>query len=363
MPNILGNKVTLTLFGESHGEYIGGTMIGVPAGIKIDDEYIAKQLIKRRPQGAFETSRIENDDYSFISGVLNGYTTGAPLTVLIRNCNTKSSDYNSDVARPSHADFVAKVKYDGFNDYRGGGYFSGRLTAVIVLFGAILQKELEEKLNIKIGAHIKSIYDIEDRTFDNVVDDLSVLDLKKYPTLLDIEDKIEDRLAKIKKEEDSVGGTIECAITNLPVGVGEPWFINLEGEIAKAMFAIPAIKGIEFGLGFKFKDKKGSEVNDYFRYSDGKVVTMTNNNGGINGGISNGMPVIFNVVIKPTPSIGKEQQTIDMKNKENCNYKIVGRHDPCIVKRANVVVSSMAALVIFDMLSLTYGNDFLNKGK
>ena len=361
MKNSFGNALTVTLFGESHGEAIGAVVDGISPGIKIADEFIREKLARRRPKGKISTSRVEADEYKIISGVFNGYTTGTPLTIIIENTNKKSEDYSSLVnnPRPSHADYTADVKYHGYQDYRGGGHFSGRITAALVAVGAILQYALKDK-GINVGTHIKSLHGITDAAFSNLDKDVALLEKREFPTLsAEAECEMKKFAEQIAAEGDSVGGILETAVVGLPAGVGEPWFDTLEGMLAHALFSIPAVKGVEFGLGFGFGASLGSEANDGFRYADGKVVTETNNSGGINGGISNGMPILFSVAVRPTPSIFKEQKTIDKENGENTLLKISGRHDPMIVHRAAPVIDAVAAIVISDMLITRFGIDYL----
>lgn len=362
MRNVLGNNLTVTVFGESHGSHIGAVIDGITAGIKVDENYINDCLAKRRPQGKGETARVEKDNYSIVSGVFNGYTTGSPLCIIIENSNIKPKDYSliKDLARPSHADYVANVKYNGFNDYRGGGHFSGRITASIVASGAILLQALE-KLNIKIGCHIKKCGNIIDKDFNDFNNEIDKVNNMIFPVIDDVEEQMKKEINNAASNQDSIGGIIQTAITGLPVGLGEPMFSSLEGELSKALFAIGGIKGIEFGLGFNFANVKGSEANDEFAMFDGKVKTITNNNGGINGGISNSMPVVFNVVVRPTPSILKEQNTINMQTKQNEKLIIQGRHDPAIIRRINIVIRCMCAFVISDMLITKYGQDVFLK--
>ena len=362
MKNILGHNLTVTIFGESHGSHIGAVIDGLTAGIKVDEDFIKECLSKRRPSSALETARIENDSYQIVSGVFNGFTTGSPLCIIIENSNVKSKDYDSikDLARPSHADYVANVKYNGFNDYRGGGHFSGRITAAIVVSGAILLKTLE-KLNIKIGCHILKCGNVKDVEFKDINNEIDKLNQMSFPVISDVSKKMEEEILNAAKENDSVGGIIQTAITGLPVGLGDPMFSSLEGQLSNALFSIGGIKGVEFGLGFDFANKKGSEANDEFKVVDGKIITTTNNNGGINGGISNGMPVVFNVAVRPTPSIYKTQNTINMKEKTNETITIIGRHDPAIIRRINIVIRSICAIVIADNLISKYGQDVFLK--
>lgn len=360
MKNTFGNNLTLTVFGESHGEYIGFVLDGITPGIRIDRERIEDALRRRRPSTAASTPRIERDDYKIVSGEYNGMTTGTPLTLIIPNENTKSSDYGDVMRklRPSHADYTAEIKYHGFEDHRGGGHFSGRITAALVAAGGIIIPMLEKK-GIRIGTHIHSVGDVRDSEFQNFEEDLRVLNERQFPTLSETAGERMIELAKkVRDEGDSVGGVLESAVTGIPAGVGEPWFDTVEGLIAHAVFSVPAVKGIEFGLGFDFGGARGSEVNDPFVIRNGKILTDTNNNGGINGGITNGMPIVFRTAIKPTPSIGKEQRTVDIENGEECKIKIDGRHDAMIVHRAAPVITAAVALVIADLLIGRYGCDY-----
>ena len=367
MSNILGNNLKFVISGESHGECLIATLDNFPAGVKVDYDYINKCLSERRPKGIGETKRIEKDEYKIVSGVFNDITTGAPITIIIPNENAHSNDYD-DIKfkpRPSHADFTGFKKYNGFNDYRGGGHFSGRLTACIVVAGSLCDILLK-KYNINIYSHIKNIYDIYDISFDinnkqNLYKQIDILEHKYYKTIDDLEDKINNLLEKIKNQNDSVGGSIETIILNLPIGLGDPFFDNIESMISKSIFAIPAVKGVQFGIGFEFCKKLGSEVKDEWQIDElNNYYTKNNNNGGINGGISNGMPVLFLTAIKPTPSIGIQMDTVDLKNKKNDVIKINGRHDPAIVRRANIVIHCMTSIVITDLLMMRYGNDFYN---
>lgn len=360
MKNTIGENLRMTIWGESHGKAIGAVLDGMCAGIKVDEDFIKSQLTKRRPRGKMETSRIEEDNFYILSGVFNGYTTGEAISIIIENNNVKSKDYNDikDLARPSHADYVAYEKSHGFNDYRGGGHFSGRITAVIVAVGAILINALKEK-NIYIGTHIKKCLNIYDRNIEDV-EDIIELNKKSFPVLDDIEDKIVSLCEETASKQDSLGGILQTMITGLPVGLGDPWFSSVEGKLSEALFGIGAIKGVEFGEGFNFSNLNGSNANDEFEISNNKIITKTNHNGGINGGMTNGMPVVFNCAVKPTPSIGLSQNTVNFKTKENTNLEIKGRHDPAIIRRIVVVIDSISALVICDLLKTKYGDDFLN---
>lgn len=361
MKNVFGNSITITLFGESHGEAIGAVVDGLAPGIKIDNEYIAKKLSMRRPYGKISTARVEADEYKILSGVFGGYTTGTPLCIMIENTNKKSADYQDrlDIPRPSHADFTAREKYHGFEDHRGGGHFSGRITAALVAVGAILQSALEAK-GIKIGSHITELHGAFDRPFDNFEEDIDLVNSKIFPVLTEnAEQNMIREIEKAASLGDSVGGILESAIIGLPSGVGEPWFDSMESMLSHGLFSIPAVKGVEFGLGFAFADTYGSDANDIFAVRDGRVVTESNNNGGINGGITNGMPITFRTVIKPTPTIFKSQGSVSLSKMENTTLEAKGRHDPCIVHRARAVVDAVAAIVIADMLTLRYGTDHL----
>lgn len=364
MKNTLGNNLFVTLFGESHGPYIGAVLDGLAPGIAVDEDFIRSRLSLRRPSGSISTARVEKDDFIIASGVFNGKTTGTPLCILIPNSVQHSSDYEKTaaLARPGHADYTANLKYHGFQDYRGGGHFSGRLTAALVASGAIVIPELEKK-GIKIGTHIKTLGGIQDRDFQDYEKDIFALSETNFP-VLDSEKASEMKAyaEKIAKSGDSVGGVIESVIVGVPGGIGEPWFGTLEGMISYAIYSIPAIKGIEFGAGFGKVNGLGSGFNDSFRVENGKIITKSNNNGGINGGISNGMPILFRCAVKPTPSIYKEQDTVDMSKNENAKLKIAGRHDPTIIHRARIVVDSVSALVIYDALSGRYGTDYFGGG-
>jgi chorismate synthase len=361
MKNTFGNSVAVTLFGESHGEYIGAVLDGLAPGIEIKREYIENMLTLRRPDGKISTPRKEKDEFRIVSGMINGRTTGTPLTVLIPNENTKSSDYAElkTVARPSHADYTAQCKYHGFQDSRGGGHFSGRITAALVAAGAVCKFALEQK-GIFIGTHVKKCGGVSDRDFCDYVSDIQALGEKTFAVLeSSSEETMKNRILEAAQEGDSVGGVLETAVVGLPEGVGEPWFDSAESLISHMMFSIPAVKGIEFGAGFGFADMKGSTANDPFKIENGKIVTTTNNNSGINGGITNGMPIVFRTVIKPTPTIFKEQNTVDFLSMTDTVLEAKGRHDPAIVHRARVVQDAATAIVICDMLAMRYGTDWM----
>ena len=424
MKNTFGAALTITLFGESHGPAIGAVIDGLSPGIKIDMDYVNAKLSQRKAVGKISTGRQEADEVEILSGVFEGRTSGTPLTLLIRNADTRSKDYSRMryLARPSHADYTAEIKYGGYQDYRGGGHFSGRITAPIVAAGAIVMRALEEK-GIYIGTHIKSCHGICDREFgefyyekpagvtaekvngstdkeedrtneakkdtgklkisteevktcaenakntaaaekyaSSLEEDLKYLGQAAFPVLdTAAAQAMRAEIEKAAADGDSVGGILETAVCGIPAGVGEPWFDTVESVLSHGIFAIPAVKGIEFGAGFALAGMLGSEANDPFRWAKDRAVTATNNNGGINGGITNGMPIVFRTAIKPTPSIYKKQDTVDFHAGENCELVIEGRHDPAIIHRARVVVDAVTALVLGDMLTLRYGTDFLAK--
>ncbi len=361
MKNTYGNHLTLTLFGESHGEAIGAVLDGIAPGILIDEDFIRHQLALRRPVGDISTPRREADFFSIKSGVVNGKTTGTPICIIIENENKQSKDYSAidGKARPGHADFAAYEKYHGFEDRRGGGHFSGRITAALVAASAIVIYALKNK-GITIATHIKKCAGVYDRGFENLAEDISELNNKAFPVLSDTAgEEMQAKILEAKADLDSVGGVLQTVITGVPSGAGEPWFDTVESLLSHGLFSIPAIKGVEFGDGFALADMRGSEANDCFAIREEKAITVTNHNGGINGGITNGMPIVFSCAVKPTPSIAKEQETIDFVKGEEVKLCIGGRHDPCIVHRARVVVDSVAALCIADILVGRYGTDYL----
>lgn len=356
MKNTFGNNVAITLFGESHGNAIGAVLDGMPAGIPVDEDFIARQMSLRKSVGAISTARKEADEVKIVSGVFNGKTTGTPITFIIENQDTRSRDYGELAykARPGHADFTAEMKYGGFQDFRGGGHFSGRITAGIVAAGAVVIPALKAH-GITIGTHILACGGVRDRDFGDVQADVNYLDGREFAVLdSSKEEEMKSVIMAAKSEGDSVGGILETAVCGMPAGYGEPWFDTVESLLSHALFSIPAVKGVEFGAGFKYAEMRGSQANDPFRSIDNKVTTSTNNCGGILGGITNGMPIIFRCAVKPTPSIYKEQDTIDMRDGSNTTLQIHGRHDPAIVHRARVVADSIAALVMYDFLSVIF---------
>ena len=361
MKNTFGNALKITLFGESHGDAIGAVIDGLTPGIEIDYDFIDRQLNRRRSKTQVCTQRVEKDDYRIISGVFEGHTTGTPLCIVIPNRDTKSSDYQlfSSVARPGHADYTANCKYHGYQDYRGGGHFSGRITVALVAAGAIIQSALEKK-GIYVGTHIKKCADVCDRDFENYVEDIKKLHVAQFSILDEnSKEKMLSKTTEIKANGDSVGGIMQTAIYGMPCGVGEPWFDSLESMLSHAMFSIPAVKGVEFGIGFGCADMKGSEMNDEFYVDDGDILTRSNNNGGINGGISNGMPIVFNCAVKPTSSIPRKQKTVNFIDKYDTEIEISGRHDATIIPRACVVAETLSAVVVADLLIARYGTDYL----
>ena len=361
MKNTFGQHIAVTLFGESHGPAIGAVLDGMCPGLPIDEENIRRMLSLRQPGGAISTARNEKDAFEILSGVVNGVTTGTPITLLIRNNDVKSGDYGEMAAlmRPSHADYPAQCKYHGFQDVRGGGHFSGRITAALTAVGAICHSALERK-GIKIGTHISRLAGIDDRTFCDLSSDINTLSTAVFPVLDTKQgEKMQDAILSAKADGDSVGGILETAVLGLPAGVGEPWFDTFEGMLSHILFSVPAIKGVEFGDGFKLADMKGSEANDPLTVENGKIVTKTNKNGGIGGGITNEMPVIFRCAVKPTPSIGKPQQTVNVLTKEDAILSIKGRHDPAIVHRARIVIDAVTAIAVCDMLTGRFGTDYL----
>ncbi|MBE6588849.1 MAG: chorismate synthase [Ruminococcaceae bacterium] len=358
MKNTFGQSVTVTLFGESHGAQIGAVLDGMAPGLFVDEDFIRHQLSLRRPRGKISTSRVEADEFRIVSGLFEGRTTGTPLCILIPNTNTRSGDYERGLPRPGHADYTAQCKYHGFQDYRGGGHFSGRVTAALVAVGAIAISALRQN-GILLGTHISRLASVSDRAFGHYEADLETLGDLAFPVLDPMAgDRMRERIESAASEGDSVGGVLETAVIGLPAGIGEPWFDTVEGVLSHALFSIPGIKGVEFGDGFALADMKGSEANDGFRAVDGRIVTTTNHNGGINGGITNGMPVVFRTAVKPTPSIFRQQESVDLETGKNALLTLEGRHDPAIIHRARVVVDSVTALVLCDLLALRFGTDF-----
>lgn len=354
MANSYGKLFKINLFGESHSEAIGVVIDGVPAGVLLDMDEINYEMSRRAPgNNEFSTPRKEKDLPEILSGVFNGKTTGTPICAVIKNTNTRSSDYTPEILRPAHADYTGKLRYNGYNDYRGGGHFSGRLTAPIVFAGAIA-KQIIKCDNVEIFSHIKNIGNVYDEKIDLANPDVCALKNLKGKTLPFINalksQEAEDEILSARKSGDSVGGSIEAVITGMSGGIGSPFFESVESRISSLLFSIPAVKAVEFGVGTEFSKMRGSEANDSFFIEDGKIKTKTNNNGGINGGITNGMPIALTVTIKPTPSISREQETVNIDTMENTKIKIAGRHDPCIVQRAVPVIEAALAITMLDLM-------------
>ena len=343
-----GQHLRLSIFGQSHSEAVGMTLDGLPAGIPVDLDELQSFLNRRAPgRNDWSTPRREEDRPEFLCGLKDGFTCGAPLSAIIRNSNTRPKDYSQlkITPRPGHADYTAEVKYRGFQDYSGGGHFSGRLTAPLCIAGGIVKQALKER-GIAVDARIKAIAGIVD-----VSPFAASVAGKEFPVADDkIGEQMREAIAKARAEGDSVGGVVECVVRGLPAGIGEPMFDGLENQIARMVFAVPAVKGIEFGAGFAAAGLRGSENNDAFCVQDGRIETVTNNAGGILGGISTGMPVVFRAAIKPTPSIAKEQQSVNLNSMEPSALRIEGRHDPCIVPRAVPVIEAAAAIAITDLI-------------
>ena len=360
MSSTFGENLKLTIFGQSHGPAIGMTLDGIPAGLSVNYDELQSFLNRRAPgQNNWSTPRKEADTPEFLAGIVDGYTCGAPIAAVIRNTNTRSGDYDNlkDCPRPGHADYTAQVKYGGYQDASGGGHFSGRLTAPLCIAGGLCKQWLED-MGIRIGAHIVQIGAEKGNLFDPMHPQLDQVG-KIFPTLTaDSAEVFQNAISDARSQGDSVGGIIECATTGLPVGIGDPMFDGVENRIAQIIFGIPAVKGVEFGAGFAAATMNGSQNNDPFVVEGGQIRTATNNCGGILGGITNGMPLIFRVAVKPTPSIAMEQQSVSLSRMENTSLIVQGRHDPCIVPRAVPVVEAAAAIAIFDMI---LGNTHIQK--
>ena len=356
MPSTFGSNLRISIFGQSHSEAIGVVIDGLPAGIAIDTERLWAFLRRRAPgQGRHTTPRREPDKPELVSGVVDGVTCGAPLCALIRNTDIRSGDYAElrDKPRPSHADYPAYVKFGAAHDIRGGGHFSGRLTAPLCIAGGIALQELERR-GVRVGAHIASVGAVKDRRYDPV--NVSAADFEPIAAggfpVLDAQagERMLAEIEDARSRADSVGGTVECAAVGLPAGLGDALFGGVEGRMAQALFGVPAVKGVEFGSGFASAELRGSQNNDPFTMQDGCVRTHTNHAGGILGGITTGMPLIVRVAIKPTPSIGQAQHSVSLSRGEDAELVIKGRHDPCIVPRAVPVIEAAVALTLLDMM-------------
>ncbi|MBQ2522244.1 MAG: chorismate synthase [Bacteroidales bacterium] len=361
MKNSIGTSIILTLAGESHGSDICAILDGMAPGLRVDEAFIARQLERRRPSGLTDTARREADAYRIVSGVKDGLTTGAPICILIPNTDVRSADYDAlqELARPSHADWAASAKYGGFEDRRGGGHFSGRITVGIVAAGAIALSALKAK-GIAVGTHILRCGGAQDRSFGDIAADIEALHRAAFPVLDEAAGKAMcEAIAAARAEGDSIGGVLQTAVAGFPAGVGEPWFGSVEGVLSNAVFSLGGVKGVEFGEGFGIAGMKGSEANDGFCAQDGRIQTKTNHSGGINGGISNGMPILFQTAVKPTPSIALPQQSVNLRTGEIQPLEIKGRHDPAIVRRICPVVDALTALVLCDLLALRFGTDYL----
>ncbi len=367
MKNTFGNAVSLTIFGESHGAAIGAVLDGLAAGLPVESDYIAARMERRRARGdGLSTARIEPDKVEFLSGVVNGHTTGTAIALTIANTNTRSGDYakTADLLRPGHADYTAYAKYEGWQDARGGGHFSGRVTAAAVAAGSICERVLAGH-GIRVYTHIARLAGVEDAPLSSAAGLVCPEPENGHFALLDPsrEAAMQQAVRAAAAEGDSVGGVLETIVTGLPAGVGEPWFDSVESELAHIAFAIPAVKGIEFGMGFAMADQRGSCANDAFCMREGKIATATNHNGGVNGGITNGMPVVFRTAVKPTPSIYKTQQTVDYVNRREAELNIQGRHDPCIVARAAVVQNSITGFGVLELLTQGVGTLWQKHGE
>ncbi|HHU18567.1 MAG: chorismate synthase [Anaerovoracaceae bacterium] len=364
MGSTWGNHIKISIFGESHGKGVGVVIDGFPAGFECNMEYIKRDLTRRAPGGhGLTTGRKEEDAPVILAGILDGITTGAPIMAMINNSDTRSKDYEQfrTIPRPGHSDYAGQVRYKGYNDIRGGGHFSGRLTAPLTFAGALCKDFLKKYHNIEIGSHIYRIGEVFDLPFDLTSVDrdlLCQLQLDDIPVLNnETEKKIIEEVLKAKSSLDSIGGVIECAVVGADPGIGSPIFNNVESRIASILYSIPAVKGVEFGFGFELAGMRGSEANDCFTLEDGIIKTTTNYSGGILGGITTGMPIIVRAVFKPTPSIGREQRTLNLVTGEEEKLWIHGRHDPCIALRAPVVVEASVAIAMMDLYLEAYGYD------
>ncbi|MBT0158764.1 chorismate synthase [Candidatus Bathyarchaeota archaeon A05DMB-2] len=349
--NSIGKEFTVTSFGESHGKIVGAVVDGCPAGLRLSEADVQAELDRRIPlKPEIVSGRIEKDKVQILSGVFNGFTTGAPISMMVENKEADSSDYEAirDLPRPGHADYTARVRYGGFNDYRGGGRFSGRVTVALIMAGAVAKKLLGT-VDVDILAYTRAI--------DRIKMDKSLsfeeIRRRRYEAAVRCPDlacakKMEEAIVNARKEGDSLGGVIECIALNVPAGVGEPLFDSLDADLAKMLLSVPAVKGVEFGAGFRATELKGSENNDAFRVQGGKVAASTNNAGGILGGLSSGMPIVVRVAVKPTPSIAKEQRTVNIAEMKDATIRVTGRHDPCVVPKAVPVVESAVAIVLAD---------------
>ena len=356
MSGIFGLNIKMSIYGESHGKAIGVVLDGLPPGLALDEEAISREMARRAPgQSALTTARKEKDAVEIQSGFFNGYTTGTPLCARIANSDQHSKDHSilKDKMRPGHGDYAGYVRYQGYNDYRGGGHFSARLTAPLVFAGAVAKQALAQ-YGITVGAHILRIHDITEPGFNPLGESeatLKAIDAKSFPVINDnIGEQMQNCILTAKGVLNSVGGVIELMAINLPAGLGAPYFDSVESRLSQILFSVPAVKGIEFGEGFGFAQLTGAEANDQMHYEEGKVRCYTNHNGGITGGLTNGMPLVFRVAMKPTPSISREQKTVSLAEQSDTTLTVVGRHDPCIVQRAVPVIEAVTAWTLWDLL-------------
>lgn len=361
MKSATGDLIQLSLFGESHGEAIGVVIQGLPSGMKLDSQWMTQCLNLRKPQGTISTQRQESDLPEIVSGLFEGKTTGTPLCIMIKNEAQRSKDYEKmkTIPRPSHADYTAQIKYLGFQDYRGGGHFSGRITAPLVAAGAIFLQMLQEK-GIDVGTHLTQLQEIHDLPFScdetEMRSQIKQLSTQYLACLSQTtSQQVQQRIQQAQQAGNSVGGILESVVVGMPAGVGEPFFDSIESKLAHLLFSVGAVKGVEFGLGFEFVNQTGSSANDAWIYQQEQIKTRTNFNGGVNGGITNGMPLVIKTVIKPTPSIYQNQDSVDWNLKKEVALQIEGRHDPAIVHRARIVVDSMIAFGLVDLLTQRYG--------
>ena len=349
--NSIGKEFVVTSFGESHGKFVGVVIDGCPAGVPLSEKDVQSELDRRiPPKPQIVSGRIEKDKVEILSGVFNGFTTGAPIAIMVANKEANSTDYEAikDIPRPGHTDYPARVKYGGFNDYRGGGRFSGRVTVALIMAGAVAKKILI-KFNVNVLAYTKAIANVK---MDQVLN-YDEIRKQRYKTSVRCPDSacakaMEEAIVSARKEGDSLGGIIECLALGVPAGVGEPLFDALDADIAKVLMLVPAVKGVEFGKGFAAAELKGSENNDAYQMRNGKVVALTNNAGGVLGGLSSGMPIVARVAIKPTSSIAKEQCTVSLSRMEDAKIKVGGRHDPCVVPKAVPVVEAVVTITLAD---------------
>lgn len=349
MSNTWGNEIRLSIFGESHGGGIGMILDGIVPGVSLNMEEIRRQMARRAPGGTLSTTRKEADEVEFLSGIVDGVTCGSPICGIIRNTNTRSKDYSKtkDWMRPSHADYTSLIKYGGFADFRGGGHFSGRITAPLVLAGSICGQVLEQKFGVQAGSHIVQLGEYEEVNWTEAErTTLNKMEESQIPC--SDPQRVADIIEAARLDADSVGGMVETALIGVPAGLGDPFFDSLESRLAHLLFSVPAVKSVSFGAGERFAAMRGSQANDAFCIKEGKVSTKTNHNGGILGGISNGMPIVFQTVLKPTPSIGRKQTSVNMNTMTEEENQIVGRHDPCIVLRAIPVLEAVAKIAVYD---------------